>query len=123
MPNAYYNINVVEVGPDAALMLEEKMVILFNHTVPEDLKSIAYVHDGGEIKEDIRAGDQMVIDGETFDILFVGGKANETMRDLGHATFHFNGETSSELPGTICLEDKPIPQISENSTISFNKSN
>ncbi|SFB00324.1 PTS system, glucitol/sorbitol-specific IIA component [Lentibacillus halodurans] len=121
MTNTYYNVNVVEIGSDASLMLEEKMVILFNNTVPEDLRSIAFVHDGGELTDEIKAGDQLVIDGDTFDILFVGDKVNETMRDLGHATFHFNGETISDLPGTVCLEDKSIPQISENSTISFNR--
>ncbi|HLS08206.1 PTS glucitol/sorbitol transporter subunit IIA [Lentibacillus sp.] len=121
MANAYYNVNVVEVGSDAPLMTEENMIILFNHTVPADLKSIAYVHDGDTISEEIKAGDQMVIDGEAFDILFVGDKANETMKDLGHATFHFNGESSSDLPGTVCLEAKPIPEISVNSTISFTR--
>jgi len=121
MTNSYYIVNVLEVGSEASLMLEEKMIILFNNTVPQDLKSIAFVHDGGELKGVIKAGDQMVIDGEDFDILFVGDKANETMKDMGHATFHFNGETSSELPGTVCLEEKPIPQIDTNSTISFKK--
>ncbi|WP_174614564.1 PTS glucitol/sorbitol transporter subunit IIA [Virgibacillus ihumii] len=121
MANSYYNINIVEVGSDAPLMLEEKMIILFNNTVPADLKSIAFVHDGGEFVDEIKAGDQMIIAGEAFDILFVGNKANETMKDLGHATFHFNGESNSELPGTICLEDKVIPTINENTIISFNR--
>ncbi|SFE12145.1 PTS system, glucitol/sorbitol-specific IIA component [Lentibacillus persicus] len=119
MSNAYYNINVVEVGTEAPLMTEENMIILFNETVPADLKSIAFVHNGETISGEIKTGDKMVIDGEAFEILFVGDKVNETMQDLGHATFHFNGEATSELPGTVCLEKKSIPEISVGSTISF----
>lgn len=121
MANVYYSATVVEVGQEASLMTEENMIILFNNSVPEDLKSIAYVHDGGEITEEIKAGDQLVVGGETFNILYVGDKANETMKELGHATFHFNGEADSEMPGTICLEAKPIPEITEQSTISFKR--
>lgn len=121
MSNAYYNVNVVEVGSEAPLMTEENMIILFNETVPADLKSIAYVHNGDTISEEIKTGDKMVIDEDPFEILFVGDKVNETMQDLGHATFHFNGEANSELPGTVCLEAKPIPEISVNSTISFTR--
>lgn len=121
MLNAYYSVNIVEVGSDAPLMTEEDMVILFNNTVPADLKSIAFVHNGDTISEEIKAGDKMVVDGEAFDILFVGDKVNDTMQDLGHATFHFNGENHSDLPGTVCLEAKPIPEISADSVITFTR--
>jgi PTS system glucitol/sorbitol-specific IIA component len=119
---SYAELNVVEIGADASLMFEEKIMILFNNSVPDDLKEIAVVHDSA-IQEEIEAGDEMVIDGEVFKILFVGDKVNETMNELGHATFNFSGESHSELPGTVCLEERPIPHISEGNKISFRKAN
>ncbi|ASN07297.1 PTS glucose transporter subunit IIABC [Virgibacillus necropolis] len=121
MTTTYTEINVVELGAEAGLMFEEKMMILFNDTVPADLKDIAVVHDKRLWTEEVKTGDEMVIDGEAFKVLFVGDKANETLKELGHATFHFNGSTNSDLPGTICLEAKPIPHLTSNSVISFRR--
>ncbi|SDQ16047.1 PTS glucitol/sorbitol transporter subunit IIA [Virgibacillus salinus] len=121
MSNSFYEVKVVEVGEDAPLMFEEKMMILFNDTVPADLKSISVVHDGDSLTQDIKAGDEMVINDEPFKILFVGDKANETMKELGHATFNFNGDSHSELPGTVCLEQKQIPEVNEKMIISFRR--
>ncbi|WP_234447046.1 PTS glucitol/sorbitol transporter subunit IIA [Virgibacillus salexigens] len=115
------DVNVVQVGPDAELMFEENMIILFNTSVPNDLKEIAIVHDGGGLAIALQAGDEMVIDKEVFQVLFVGDKVNETLADLGHATFHFNGESHSDMPGTVCLENKTIPPINENTVISFRR--
>lgn len=119
MNTSYYDINVVEIGTEAGMMAEEKMLILFNNMAPADLRSIAIVHDGKMLSKEIKAGDEMVIDDQVYKILFVGEKVNETMKDLGHATFHFNNEKSSDLPGTVCLEDKGMPEVNNGSTISF----
>ncbi|GIO26936.1 PTS glucitol/sorbitol transporter subunit IIA [Ornithinibacillus bavariensis] len=117
----FLQLNVVEIGEEALFMFEESMMILFNDTVPADLKGISVIHDNRNITEEIKAGDEMVIGNESFKILFVGDKANETLQELGHATINFNGETSSELPGTICTEKKAIPEITGNSVISFHR--
>ncbi|CDO03531.1 PTS system glucitol/sorbitol-specific transporter subunit IIA [Oceanobacillus picturae] len=121
MTKPYVDVNVVQVGQDAELMLEENMIILFNSSVPNDLKEIAVVHDGGSLSIALQAGDEMLIDEEVFKVLFVGDKANETLTELGHATFHFNGESHSDMPGTVCLENKTIPPINENTVISFRR--
>ncbi|RDW20689.1 PTS glucitol/sorbitol transporter subunit IIA [Oceanobacillus chungangensis] len=115
----YLQINVTEIGEEASLMAEDGMIILFNDTVPFELKSIAVVHDNESITAELKAGDEMEIDGEAFKILHVGNKVSETMKELGHATFHFSGEDSSDMPGTVSLENKEIPQINKDSIISF----
>lgn len=117
----YFKAKVEYVGEEADLMWEEKMVILFNNTVPQDLKDIAIVHEGGSLAAPIEEGDVMMIGDTSFTLLFVGDKANETMTDLGHATFHFNGSATADQPGTICLEDKEIPVIEPGMTITFRK--
>jgi len=104
------NATIRELGSEWEMMKSENMVILFNENSPQELRDISVVHDG-EASEEVEAGDVMELGDKSYDILFVGGKANETLRELGHATFQFNGERDSDLPGTICLEKKEIPNL------------
>ncbi|GAA4712204.1 PTS glucitol/sorbitol transporter subunit IIA [Brevibacillus fulvus] len=114
---------VVEVGAEVQLFLEEKMMVLFDQTAPADLRDIAVVHQGGVLREEIEAGDELVINGEGYRIHFVGSKANQTIRELGHATIAFNGMDNSDMPGTICVEDKLLPTIDISAEILFRKRN
>lgn len=104
------NAAITELGNEWEMMKSENMVILFNENSPQELRDISVVHDG-KIGAEVETGDVMELNGEVFNILFVGGKANETLQELGHATFQFNGEDNSDLPGTICLEKKEIPEL------------
>ncbi|GEK60334.1 hypothetical protein CHL76_01610 [Marinococcus halophilus] len=121
MNTEIFTATVVGIGEDAQMLMDDGMMILFNETAPKDLYDISFVHNAEGLNEDLAAGDELVIDGEAFSLTFVGAKANETLRDLGHATFQFNGETSSDLPGTVCVEAKPLPAIQVGSTITFRK--
>jgi len=121
MVKSYLQLNVLEVGEDAPLMMEEGMMILFNDTVPQELKDIAVIHNGRDIAPELQSGDVMQIGDESFEVLFVGSKANETLNEHGHATFSFDGSTHSELPGTVCLEKKAIPEIKQDTVIRFYK--
>ncbi|MGJ7919025.1 PTS glucitol/sorbitol transporter subunit IIA [Neobacillus sp. LXY-4] len=116
-----YKSRVTEIGSEVQLFLTEKMLIIFNETAPADLKSIGVIHEETELLQDIEAGDTLILGGNSFKISFVGGKANQTIRELGHCTLAFNGETSADLPGTICVEDKPIPELLEGIELVFIK--
>ena len=120
MSTLQLDLNVIDIGEDVELMQEESILILFNNTVPDELKTIAVIHDG-EFNQEIKSGDEMIINGESFQILHVGDKANETLEQLGHATFNFEGETEYNMPGTVYLEKKTIPKIELGSIISFHR--
>ena len=117
-----YQSKVVEVGAQVSLFLEEKMLVLFNDSAPSDLRDIAVVHQACPLEDDIAVGDELVIDDQAFKVTFVGAKANQTMKELGHSTLAFNGAKEADLPGTICLEEKAIPSIDVSSQIIFRKS-
>ena len=42
---------------------------------------------------------------------FRAEKAPVTLAGLGHCTVKFTGQTNVELPGTIYVEDQPMPEI------------
>jgi PTS system glucitol/sorbitol-specific IIA component len=102
-----YQSRVTEIGSQVGLFLEEKMFILFNESAPADLRDVAIVHTHCSLED------------QSFKITSVGSKANETMRDLGHTTVALNGSTESEMPGTICVEEKEIPSINVSSQLIF----
>lgn len=114
-----YESTVVELGVEAEIFFAEKMIVIFNDTVPQEFKDIAIIHKPATFHGDVQEGDLLVLGNESFKVTFVGGKANETLKDLGHCTISFNGENFAELPGTICVEDKEIPEINVGTEISF----
>jgi PTS system glucitol/sorbitol-specific IIA component len=118
--NKYQSI-VTEVGSEVELFIEENMIVIFNDTAPADLTSIGVIHKKTELLYEVEAGDLLEINGESFEILFVGNKVNNTLNELGHCTIAFNGETSSDLPGTMCVENKQIPEIKVGSEIRISK--
>ena len=67
----------------------------------------------------IAAGQYVVVDGEEYKITCVGYEAPITLAGLGHCTFNFNGATEAELPGTIYVEAKPMPEMKIGSTIKI----
>lgn len=107
-----YDSKITEIGSDANLFLNEKMMVLFNEKALQELRDIAIVHEVSELKSDIEIGNELVIEGHIYKVTGVGHKVNETMRELGHCTVAFNGEAIPELPGTLCVEAKPIPSLS-----------
>ncbi|WP_273124249.1 PTS glucitol/sorbitol transporter subunit IIA [Bacillus weihaiensis] len=114
-----YQSKITEIGADVKTFLSEGMMIIFNSTAPADLKTIAVVHEIAELQQDVVAGDYLEINGEKYEILFVGDKVNETLKDLGHCTIMFNGETTADLPGTMTVEKKTLPTLKIDSELKF----
>lgn len=116
-----YESFITEVGAEVALFAAENMVIIFNETIPDELRSIAVIHKQQKVKDDIEKGNYLYINGERFEILHVGNKVNETFRELGHCTIKFSGVDEEDLPGTLIVEQKPVPVITENMKLKFVK--
>ena len=54
-----------------------------------------------------------------YKITCVGEEAPVTLAGLGHCTIRFNGMTEAELPGTLYVEEKPVPEIKIGTTIKI----
>ncbi|MEI3605155.1 PTS glucitol/sorbitol transporter subunit IIA [Pseudogracilibacillus sp. SE30717A] len=117
-----YESIVTKIGEDVEDFLEEKMVVLFNENVPEELTSIALVHEEKEMNGEVNAGDYFVLGDVKYKVLAVGNKANETLHELGHCTIKFSVPAEDDLPGTIVVEDKAIPELVAGLAIKFEKS-
>lgn len=114
-----YESKVTNIGEDVEAFLEEKMVVLFNENVPDELKSIALVHEEKAMNGDVNVGDYFILGDTQYKILAVGNKANETLHELGHCTIKFSVPADDDLPGTIVVEEKEIPELVPGLAIKF----
>lgn len=98
---------------------DECMFILFGNQAPDTLRDYCYVIDVLPINGKIEPGQTAEIDGNPYTITAVGELVEKNLGALGHVTFAFTGETQADLPGTIYLEKKPIPQLNIGSRIQI----
>jgi PTS system glucitol/sorbitol-specific IIA component len=114
-----YQAKVTSVGPMASEFLKERIAVLFHENAPEELREFAILHNGRHLAAPVEVGDVFEINAVPFKVLAVGPVANDNLANLGHLALKFNGETAIEMPGDICLEDKPIPPITIGTTIQI----
>ena len=94
-------------------------LILFGDQAPAELKDYCYSVDVTPINGEIKAGQVLKFDDQAYTITAVGDEAPVTLKGLGHCTVRFNGATTPELPGTLYVEQKPLPQINVNTVIQI----
>ena len=112
----YDNI-IKNVGPQAEVISEEKMFILFGDNAPDLLKDFCYTIDVKNLNGNIYRGSILEVDGKEYKITAVGNIAEKNLVDLGHVTFMFDGSKEASLPGTIYVEKSEVPKLHVGSTI------
>ena len=113
-----YETHFTQIGPLVSEFLAHNILVIFGSSAPEELAEFAVIHDDGKLIEPIMAGDTVSIDAELFKILAVGDVANTNLENLGHLVLKCNGQTVVEMPGDVCLEEKPLPLIKIGTTLS-----
>ena len=101
-----YQAKVTEIGGMVQELAEDgNLLIIFNEDVQDpDLKDISIAHTVTELKEDIVAGDVLTIGDKKFNVTAVGNVALKTLKDLGHCTIKFDGDTKANLPGELHVD-------------------
>ena len=94
-------------------------IIIFGDSAPAELRDYCYSVDVNPINWEIKAGQTLKIDENEYKITCVGEEAPVTLAGLGHCTIRFNGMTEAELPGTLYVEEKPVPEIKIGTTIQI----
>lgn len=119
-----YSATVLHVGPLLGEFTEAGILVFFGQDAPEELQEFSVIHDGTTLEADLEPGDFVSLDGEEYKILAVGEVANINFRNLGHLVMKFNGESKVDLPGDVCVEEKPLVLLHPGSTMKvFSKDN
>lgn len=102
------NVIITDRGDEANFFLKEELLILFNDTVPEDLKEYCFVINNNKLFSNIIKGDTLKINEKKYNIKEVGSAVNENFANLGHITIRYN-EFDVPLEGSIYV-DSPLLQ-------------
>jgi PTS system glucitol/sorbitol-specific IIA component len=106
-----YEGQITNIGPLTEEFLGAGIIVFFGQEAPEELIEFSIIHDGKELKKDLVPADVIWIDDQKFTVLAVGEVANSNLANLGHLILKFNGLDQVEMPGDVCVENKPIPDI------------
>ena len=100
-----YRTAIEAIGPDVDDMLDGGVLILFASGSPPELAEVSVTHDVIESSDTPPSpGGELRIGDGRFLITAVGDTAWEKVRSMGHVVFSFNGATTADRPGEICVE-------------------
>lgn len=115
-----FNTKVVKLGEMANEFIAEKMVILFQENVPDELAEYCVLHTGHQLIGTVQAGDILIFAGREYKIVYVGDEVQKNLGNLGHITLKFNNNCEGEnLEGSLYLEDKEVVSIGIGDEISI----
>ncbi len=119
MQQLKYELEVTRLGELVSEFLDSGIIVFFGEQAPEELTDFAIIHNGVELKEQIVPGDRIYVANAAYNVLAVGDVANQNLANLGHLVMKFNGKTEPELPGDVCVEERPLPEITVGTTIKI----
>ncbi len=106
-----YEARITAIGPLVSEFTQAGILVLFGQSAPDEVAEFALLHDGQTLAAPVTPGDQLWLGEESFQILAVGEVANTNLGNLGHLVLKFNGATTPELPGDVCVEARPLPAV------------
>lgn len=106
-----YKARVTAIGPLVSEFLDFNIIVLFGQNAPEELAEFSILHDGQTLHAPLVVGDTVHVGETSFQVLAVGEVANDNLANLGHLVLKINGEHEIEMPGDVCVEIKPLPEI------------
>lgn len=106
-----YKATVTEIGPLVSEFIQAGILVFFGDDAPPELREFSIIHNGKTLAADVAPGDVVIIDNEQYQVLAVGEVANKNLSNLGHLIMKFNGQTTPQLPGDVCVEEKPVHQV------------
>lgn len=119
MSKVIFQTEIIELGEQVDAFFEEGMFVLFGENASDALKDFCYFIDTKDVDGTIKPGNKLVIDNNEFLITAVGDIAQPNLEALGHLTVVFSGAKEAGLPGSICVEAKPMPKLLAGSKLSI----
>ena len=107
-----FHSKIISIGNEASRFFEEGILLVFSaQSVMTQIKNYSVMIEDNHLEGTISVGQTLMIGKESFKITAVGNIAQQNIREMGHTTFKADGSTVAELPGSIYLEKKKIPEI------------
>ncbi|MHC1684612.1 MAG: PTS glucitol/sorbitol transporter subunit IIA [Clostridiaceae bacterium] len=115
-----YQAEIIAIGEFAdALLKRSGSLIIFNECAPPEIAEISVLHTTESFSEDVKVGDTLELGNQTYTVTCVGSEAMHTLRELGHCTLKFEGESTVQLPGQMQLSGPANPVLNVGDMIVF----
>jgi len=102
-----YESEIISIGEQANLFLDENIVVFFGDNAPEELKDFAVIHKLQNINGEIKIGSKITLSESNLEVISLGPVANENFKNLGHLVLKLDGSTDeAQLGDVICTFDK-----------------
>ncbi|MDO4626640.1 MAG: PTS glucitol/sorbitol transporter subunit IIA [Pasteurellaceae bacterium] len=116
-----YQTTFTKIGNFAKDSLDENMLITFKQGAPEDLEDYCFIHNHGELSDNVLVGDVMELNGIDYTITAIGEVANINLRELGHVTWRFDNSEIAEYPGTIHIKGNTPTHIQAGDSLKIKR--
>ena len=117
-----YYVTFTAIGDFALQLLRTRgNLIIFDKDVPYSYENMVISHTKDTLREDVKAGDTVVIAEHSYKVARVGSDANANLRAHGHVTLHFESEDTGTKaqPGEIHLIGANFPRIMTGDTLEI----
>ena len=115
-----YSSEIVRIGEQANLFLDEGIVVFFGDNAPEELQDFAVIHKLEQISGEIVVGTKISLSDSNLEVVSVGPVANENFKNLGHLVLKLDSSTEeAQLREVRCtFDNKPNIRIGDNLRIN-----
>jgi glucitol/sorbitol PTS system EIIA component len=110
-PAVRYDTVVTAVGSMVPEFVEAGVLVWFAEGAPEELHDFSVLHRPTVTAGGVAPGDEVRLDDTVLTVLAVGSVANENLVNLGHLDLKASGETEPQLPGDVCVDKLPLPDV------------
>jgi PTS system glucitol/sorbitol-specific IIA component len=114
-----YQTTITQIGECARDALSDRMLITFREGAPADVAEFCFIHCHGELSGALRPGAQFELGDQCYPVTAVGDVAELNLRELGHITLRFDGQTQAEYPGTVHVAGEVPAGITPGCTLKF----
>ena len=102
-----YSSEIVKIGEQADLFLDEGIVVFFGDNAPEELQDFAVIHKLEQITGEIVVGTKINLSDSNMEVVSIGPVANENFKNLGHLVLKLDSSTDEAQLGDVrCVFDK-----------------
>ncbi|WP_431225444.1 PTS glucitol/sorbitol transporter subunit IIA [Serratia sp. L9] len=117
--NTIFKTTITHIGGCAREALLDDMLITFREGAPADIEEFCFIHQHGNTAGELQVGGVMELGENRYPITAVGDVATLNLRELGHVTVRFDGDTQAEFPGSIHVAGVTPADIPLGSTLKF----
>ncbi|EKT59892.1 PTS system glucitol/sorbitol-specific transporter subunit IIA [Providencia sneebia DSM 19967] len=114
-----FETKIIKIGDCALEALQDNMMILFRDGGPADIEEYCFIHQHGELVKELKSGATFQLGNQQFPVTAVGEVANLNLRELGHITLIFDGQSHAELPGAVHVQGNVPASVESDVIVKF----